>query len=434
MDVAFNVSANTEIYVEGEIIMRKRYALVGVGSRGMGMFARPILEDFADVAELVALCDVNQHRMDVANQRLGTFIATHTDFEAMLAAARPDTVIVCTVDGTHHHFIIGALEAGCDVITEKPMTTTAANARAILNVERRSGHTIRVSFNARYGAPEEMLYKLLREGVVGEIISVDFAEYLNTSHGADYFRRWHRRKENSGGLLIHKATHHFDQLNWWVGADPETVFAFGDTRFYGPTRQERGERCLTCDYSGTCPFHLDLSANENLKAIYLDAEGEDGYYRDRCVFADDIDIEDTMAVTVRYSNGVLLNYALNAFMPYEGQRIGFNGTQGRMEIDLVNHYHRPNESGVLKVQSMNVPPVVRVNPLFAAPYDVPIEQRQGGHGGADEAIREHLFRDGVPDPLHQFAGSRAGAMSVLIGVAANRSIVSGKPIKISDLL
>jgi predicted dehydrogenase len=414
--------------------MKKRYTLVGVGSRGYGMFARPLVKDFPGVAELVGFCDVNVHRMKLDNQRLGTSIPTFVDFEEMLSATRPDTVIVCTVDGTHHDFVIRALKAGCDVITEKPMTTTAAKVRAILEAEKRGDHTVQVSFNARYGAPTEALYKLLREGVIGNIISADFAEFLNTSHGADYFRRWHRRKENSGGLLIHKATHHFDQLNWWIGSDPETVHAIGDTCYYGPTREERGERCLTCPYAKTCEFYLDLRANENLKALYLDAESEDGYYRDRCVFSDEIDIEDTLAVAIRYTNGVVVNYSLNAFAPYEGQRIGFNGTKGRIEIDMVNQYHGPNEMGILEVYRLDQPLEIKVEPLFGKPYTVPVKLREGGHGGADEGIREHLFRPDVPDPLHQKAGSRAGAMSVLIGAAGNQSIASGMPIKIADLL
>jgi len=415
-------------------VAKTRYALVGVGSRGFGMFARPLVEDFADVAELVAFCDLNRHRMELASERLGLNIPSYVDFDVMLAEVKPDVVIVCTVDRTHHEYIIRALEAGCDVITEKPMTTTAANVRAILEAERRTGRRVRVTFNARYMAPSEKIYRLLREGTIGEIISVDFAEYLNTSHGADYFRRWHRRKENSGGLLIHKATHHFDLLNWWIGADPEMVFAFGDTRFYGPTREQRGERCLTCPYAKTCEFYLDLRADEKLRELYLEGEREDSYYRDRCVFSEEINIEDTMVVAIRYENRVLVNYALYAFMPYEGQRIAFNGTKGRMEVDLVDQYHGPDEKGIVRVYSLGVPPTVRVNPLFGRPYELPIERRQGGHGGADERIREHLFRADVPDPLNQVAGSRAGAMSVLIGAAANESIEKGLPVRVQDLL
>lgn len=414
--------------------MKRRYAVVGLGSRGFGMFAKPLVDEYADVAEVVAFCDRNQHRMDLANRLLGRSIPAFQDFDAMLKAARPDVLVIATMDATHHRFIIAGLEAGCEVITEKPMTTTAENVRAILAAERRTGGKVQVTFNARYGPPTEELKKQLNAGTVGQIVSVDFAEFLDTEHGADYFRRWHRRKENSGGLLIHKATHHFDQLNWWIGADPETVFAFGDTRFYGPTRAERGERCLTCAYTKTCEFYLDLRANKRLRELYLDGESEDGYYRDRCVFADDIDAEDSMVVTVRYENGVLLNYSLNAYMPYEGQRIGFNGTKGRMEVDLVDRHHGPDAAGKVRVLPLPVPPVVRVSPLFGRPWEVAVEEREGGHGGADVGIRDHLFRPGSPDPLAQRAGSRAGAMSVLIGVAANMSIASGKPVAIQDLL
>ena len=141
-----------------------------------------------------------------------------------------------------------------------------------------------------------------------------------------------------------------------------------------------------------------------------------------------------MAVVVRYENGVLLNYSLNAFMPYEGQRIGFNGTRGRMEVDLVRRYHGVDEAGNLGIQTLPVPRVVRVNPLFGRPYEVPVPHREGGHGGADVSIRDHLFREGVPDPLAQKADSWAGAMSVLIGAAANQSIATGQPVAIRDLL
>jgi len=414
--------------------MVKRYALVGVGGRGFSMFARPLVEDYADVARLVALCDVNRHRMRVANRLLGARIPTYTDWREMLSEARPDVVIVCTVDSLHHKVIIDALEAGCEVITEKPMTTTAENVRAILEAERRTGKSVRVSFNARYGAATEELKRQLLAGAVGDLISVDFAEYLDTSHGADYFRRWHRQKAQSGGLLVHKATHHFDQLNWWIDADPEIVFAFGDTRFYGPTRKQRGERCLTCTYADRCEFYLDLRSDDRLRELYLEAESEDGYWRDRCVFAEDIDAEDTVALIARYDNGVLLNYSLNAFCPYEGQRIGFCGTRGRMEVDLVDRYHGPDEAGVVRRIPLEVQSVIRVSPLFGRPYDVPVEVREGGHGGADERIRHHLFREDVDDPLSQMAGSRAGAMSVLMGVAGNLSIETGRPIRVADLL
>jgi hypothetical protein len=134
-----------------------------------------------------------------------------------------------------------------------------------------------------------------------------------------------------------------------------------------------------------------------------------------------------------------VNYDLNAYLPVEGQRIGFNGTGGRLEVDLVDQYHGPDEAGRLVVRRFGPPPVIHVYPRLGRPYDVPLVERaaadggRGEHGGADALIREHLFRAGTPDPLSQRAGSRAGALSTLVGVAANRSIATGSPVDIAEL-
>ncbi len=92
------------------------------------------------------------------------------------------------------------------------------------------------------------------EGAIGDILNIDFEWMLDTSHGADYFRRWHRKLENSGGLLVHKATHHFDIINWLIEQDPETVYANGTLHFYGKDRQPHGERCCTCSQKDICPY------------------------------------------------------------------------------------------------------------------------------------------------------------------------------------
>ena len=65
------------------------------------------------------------------------------------------------------------------------------------------------------------------EGRLGRITSVDLNWYLDTYHGSSYFKRWNRRREMSGGLSIHKSTHHFDLVNWWIGQKPVEAFAYG---------------------------------------------------------------------------------------------------------------------------------------------------------------------------------------------------------------
>ncbi len=247
------------------------------------MFALPLTADLKDVASLVGLYDVNPLRAAVVAAKAGG-VKRFEGFDAMLRAARPDTVIVCTKDSVHHEYIVKALEAGCDVISEKPMTIDAPRCRQILDAERRTGRNVTVIFNDRSLPFAERIKELVSRGDIGTILSADFEWILDTSHGADYFRRWHRRLEDSGGLLVHKATHHFDIVNWWLGEDPVTVYANGSRRFYGDDRRPHGERCSSCSYASSCELFLDLRADPAMVELYLDTESADGYWRDRCVF------------------------------------------------------------------------------------------------------------------------------------------------------
>ena len=321
---------------------RRKYVNVGVGSRSR-MYLTAITKTFAKDNELVAVCDTNPGRMDTALK----FVASNggkapkkylaADFDKMIKETKPDCVIVTCPDAFHDEYIVRALDAGCDCITEKPMTTTPEKAQRILDACKRNNRHVRVLFNYRYSPPRTQVKDLLMSDEIGDVLSVDFHWLLNTLHGADYFRRWHSQKEISGGLMVHKATHHFDLVNWWLGSDPESVMAYGKREFYTPTMAQRmglkshHERCLTCPEKDKCTFYLDLAADKNFKALYLDNEKHDGYFRDRCVFRPDIDIEDTMNVIVRYNTGATLSYSLNAFNAWEGYMIAFNGTKGRIE-------------------------------------------------------------------------------------------------------
>ena len=190
-----------------------RIALVGTGGRGTSMWGRDILKSYPDYLEFVGLCDKNEGRVETGKRIIGTSCPTYTDFEKMMNETKPDVLIVTTMDSTHHQFIIRGMELGADIITEKPMTTDEKKIQAILDAEKRTGKTCRVTFNYRYSPHRAKIWELLRAGEIGDITSVDFHWYLDTSHGADYFRRWHRLVECSGSLWVHKASHHFDLLN-----------------------------------------------------------------------------------------------------------------------------------------------------------------------------------------------------------------------------
>lgn len=400
--------------------MMKTYAIVGMGGRGQWSYAEPLLREYGDCARLCAVCDRNLLRAQLVSRGAGRDIPAYTDFDRMLADHHPDVVIVTTVDRFHEQYIVRALEFGCGVITEKPMATDAAMCARIVEAERRTGRKVTVTFNCRFSPFFVRLKQLLLGGLVGDVFSVHFEWLLDTSHGADYFRRWHAIRANSGSLLIHKATHHFDLVNWLLEDEPVKVNAFGARRFYGDNRRPHGERCLTCPHKTTCEFCLDLETAEGgaLKRLYLDCEGGDGYLRDRCLFSDAVDIEDTVSLNVRYARGAVMSYSLTAHSPYECMKLVLNGAKGRLEADnafgeeTIRFYNRGGEC-------------VRFDRSHAA-------RRAGGHGGSDPALRDNLFRGYADDPLHQMAGTRAGAMSAGIGIAANRSMAEDRAVYLRE--
>src|SRR5579871_6482092 len=123
-----------------KLMPKKRFAQVGTGSRA-GMYIAALTDTYHDSAELVALCDLSQTRMDWYNRQLTPPVKTYlaADFDRMIEETKPDTVIVTTMDRTHHEYIIRAMELGCDVITEKPMTTDAEKLNAIYDAVQRTG-------------------------------------------------------------------------------------------------------------------------------------------------------------------------------------------------------------------------------------------------------------------------------------------------------
>lgn len=421
----------------------KTYAIVGLGHRA-GMYLGALLGAHRAEGRLVGLCDSNAGRLAhaagkarAAGLEPGCYGAE--GFDAMLAETRPDRVIVTVPDYLHAPYIVRAMRAGCDVITEKPLTVDPAGAASILAAKRETGRSLIVGFNYRYSPVRTLFKQVLMSGIIGHVKGATFEWLLDTHHGADYFRRWHRQKDNSGGLFVHKATHHFDLLNWWLGSVPRRVTALGGRVFYRPEMGDalglgdRGERCTGCPAFGRCGFRLDVAGSAHLTGLYAEAEGFDGYWRDACVFSPEIDIEDRMNAMIEYENGVVANYALTAFNPCEGYRVVFDGTRGRAELRNVER-RAVNADGSLVVPAAEEEDVIVVQPQFGRQYVLKLPAAKGLHGGGDAVMLARLFGPGSNDEYGHVADERAGAWSAMVGMAANASLVSGGAVALAGLV
>ena len=433
---------------------RTRYAVVGAGGRSQ-MYVDAITDIYSDHAELVAICEPNPVRaalaVTLATEAGAAAPSTwHPDrLEEMIRDERIDRVVITARDDLHAPLIVRALEAGADVVVEKPLTIDAESAAAIEDAVERTGGDVLLTFNYRYSPRNSALRRVIQDGEIGEVTSIDFQWMLDTKHGADYFRRWHREKQHSGGLLVHKSSHHFDLVNWWIHSTPRRVYASGGLRFYGaenaaarglPARHDRGTHDGAHD-----GFDLDLREHPQLQALYLDAEEHDGYLRDRDVFGEGITIEDNLALVVDYANGATLSYSLNAHAPWEGYRVAVNGTRGRVELEVVERGAVVEGEGlhpVLDPSAVDAGLSGSLRPegerlLLQRHWEIPVEveivQGDGGHGGGDAILLSDIFVGPGDDPLGRPANWRDGVQSIAVGIAGNQSLASGLPIETADL-
>jgi len=423
----------------------KRYAVVGVSHRALRMFIEPILTTYKEVAQIVAYLDISPERIRMMNEIKGTSIPAYTpeQFDHMVDETRPDTVIVASMDSTHDYYIIKALARDLDVWCEKPVTTDAYKARAILAAAQRSKGRVTVTFNYRYSPLATKIRELIQDGAVGRVVSADLNWYLDTYHGSSYFMRWNRKRACSGGLNVHKATHHFDLIQWWIGQKPVEVFGYGARNFYGPDgprnpSRRDGRVCPACAERRQCEYYMrwhrdewrgapsGIELDEHVSGLQAFSHYKSPLAR-RCIYDSEIDIEDTYSAVIKYDGGATLSYSLIASAPYEGYRLGINGIDGRIDVTEIGGGPR----AVLPEER----PHITYIPLFGGRQVIEPLAAAGGHGGGDPALQDDLFLG--PDPnekVSRMAPLMDGILSVLTGVALHRSIVENRPVRIAELL
>ncbi|MBM0065567.1 Gfo/Idh/MocA family protein [Alkalicoccobacillus gibsonii] len=421
----------------------RKIAVCGLSNRALKMFMEPVMYQFSQTNQIVGLLDIDPRREEICIEKFPELVGTpfYTQFEQfdeMIKTTGANTIIVTGRDDSHVDYIVKGLEHDLDVITEKPMVTTVKDAKRVMEAEGKSKGKVTVAFNYRYSPYHRKIRELIADGKLGRITSVDLNWYIDTYHGSSYFKRWNRMREYSGGLSIHKSTHHFDLVNWWIDQKPEQVFAHGALNYYGKDGELNpsptdNRFCGTCKEQHLCPYYTrwfgrgtGATEDDHLNSDQK-MEAYTNYRPDACIFDHEIEIEDTYTASVRYDKGALLSYSINFSLPYEGYRLAINGTKGRLET---TEFHSPDRTPFPIPEQ-----TIDFFPLFGSKEVIHVVKNDGGHGGGDPLIQEDIFLG--PDPTRPYeilAGSEAGAYSIAVGEAVWKSSKSGLPIDIEQLL
>lgn len=381
--------------------------IIGTGARSTDYLK--LLLDHPDFQShrVTALCDCDEGRLEAyAGFFFGeTGPALYTDYRRLLADAEVQAVLITTPDGAHLEIALAAMEAGKHILLEKPMECSAARALALYEKGRTYTKTLMMGFVLRYAAVYERVQSLLRDGAVGDIVTVQAAEKLGYRHAASFMRRWHRFTENSGGMMNTKCCHDMDILRVLIGSDAAAVYAEGDRRFFVP-KEGAAAHCRDCALRETCVYAFDYTGYGSPTRFSCE--------EDLCVYNSGKDVVDNESLLIRYENGVVAQFELCLFSGEPTRKLTIHGTKATLEAD----FRRSR---------------IRLLPL--GPGDeltIDLQEPLSGHGGGDAALLRAFTAScaGTAAPVNQAADGLKATLTALAGDVSRRE---RRPVTLRDM-
>ncbi|GIJ48229.1 streptomycin biosynthesis protein StrI [Virgisporangium aliadipatigenens] len=328
-----------------------RLVVAGAGLRGIGYARRAVASGRARVVA-VAEPDPQRRAQFAAEFGIaGELVFAH--WRDLAAAGRVgDAVVVATQDQMHADPTVAFAELGYHILLEKPMATTEDDALRIAAAVEKAGVIFAVCHVMRYTPYTEALKRLLDEGAVGRLVSVQHLEPIGWWHFAHSFVRGHwNSSRTSAPLLLTKACHDIDWLLYLFGTAPARVSSFGGLSHFRPEEKPAGatDNCLTCPVEPSCPYsakrlYLSCLGDPDAEFWPLSAvtaehtpEGVERALRTgpygRCVYSGHNDVVDHQVVSMSFADGATCAFTLTAFTPMEGRRTRLFGTHGYIDGD-----------------------------------------------------------------------------------------------------
>lgn len=381
---------------------KKPITAVVVGAGGRGMTYARFAKEHPDRLQIVGVAEPRDwNREHMAAEYNIPAERVFSDWREM--AARPrmaDAVIITTQDSMHEEPAVAFAGLGYDMLLEKPMAPSEAACKAIVDAVKKSGILFAVCHVMRYTRYTQTLKKLIDQGVIGEIVSMQHLEPVGYWHQAHSFVRgnWCNEKESSF-MLLAKSCHDLDWIRYIFGEPCRSLSSFGSLQHFKrsekPAQAGAATRCLHCDYEPECPY--------SARKIYLQrlARGESGWPVNvlhpeptietitaaletgpygRCVYECDNDVVDHQVVNMQFSSGKTATFTMTAFNKAAHRKTSIFGTRGEIYGDGQN----------IHIFDF-LTDTTRVIDTEATSADAGGGgQALGGHGGGDYGLMDHF--------------------------------------------
>lgn len=404
-------------------------AIAGCGSRGQDTYAR-LLKEMPERVQVVAAADIMPEKLRGMRDMWGlTEAQCYFSAEEMLTKPRlADVMLICTPDRCHFSQAKAALLLDYDLLLEKPISPSASECRELAALAQERGRQVVVCHVLRYTPFYQTLKRLIDEGAVGEVVSMQGIEQVCYWHQAHSFVRGNWRNEGlSSCMILQKCCHDTDILLWLCGKHARRVSSFGSLYHFRPENAPEGaaKRCTECQVAG-CPYNaVDFYLKEfresgddwpqNVVAFEPTEEKlmvalREGPYG-RCVYACDNDVVDHQVLTIEFEDGATADYTMAAFTAHGGRTLRVMGTRGELLGDMKANTIRVMRFG----QEDEIIDVRRLATSFS------------GHGGGDGGlIREFVALErgeiGISGTLTSIGRS---VESHLVALAAEESRKKG---------
>lgn len=297
-----------------------------------------------------------------------------------------DAVIISTPDNLHYGPAMAALEKGYDVLLEKPISPSEKECRDILELTEKTGRIVAVCHVLRYAPYFERLRKLIQEGAVGELVSIQHMEPIEHIHMSHSYVRgnWHSSRETTP-IILAKSCHDLDIMRWLVDKPSRRIQAFGSLKWFRRENMPAGAppRCTDgCPIESTCPYSALKIYYRNRGWLYVfdlpeekEKQGDAilNYLKTtnygRCVYQMDNDQADHYTANIEFDGGITAAFSMEAFTPWGGRRTRIMGSMGFIEGDMGQYTHYDFRTGKTET--------VQSNAIEIETY------KHAGHGGGD---------------------------------------------------
>ncbi len=420
------------------MVSKNKIACIGAGGSGVGHMVQ--LEKFSPGC-IAAFSDIDRSYFDntvagilsSAGNMLGDFAGSdfelredfknlpyYEDVDEMFHKEDIDTAIIATYCCSHAEMVEKCVKYNVNILLEKPIAITEEEVEKIWSLLKNYDKAVAVNFTMR-GAPVTLAaIDHVQNGEIGDIVSV---QYVNNVHYGDgYFRKWMRTREKIGSLFLQKATHDFDVINSIIKLKPVSIAAFGSRLVYGGDKPN-DLTCDTCELKWSCPMSI---YRRNVEA----ARAMPASHKRKCVYADEIDIDDNQVVIIQYQGGVNVSYSQSFNAPAQGGQRGgyFLGKKGIMNLRYYGDFIE-NPSGEIIIGNSKID-ITKTDQKPGTNISETYDWAGGGHfDGNDNVMRAKLAM--LHGKYDRSAGTiEEGYVSAKMCIGAQESVETGKTIKL----